>query len=38
MKFKMQEKYVKRRTALSIFIGQAITLIYTYIFLVGLMN
>lgn len=37
MKFKNDEKYVKRRTVLTVFLGQAITLSYFLIFLYGFM-
>lgn len=35
---KMNPKYVKRRTVAMVFIGQAITLLYAFIFIYGIMH
>lgn len=35
---KMNPKYVKRRTVAKVFIGQAITLLYAFIFIWGIMR
>lgn len=35
MKLRKEEKYIKRRTVLTVFIGQAITIMYFLLFLYG---
>lgn len=35
---KMEEKYIKRRTVAKVFIGQAITLLYAFLFIYGIMH
>lgn len=37
-KMKMEEKYIKRRTVATVLIGQAITLLYTTLFLYAIMH
>ncbi len=38
MKFRMEEKYIKRRTVATVLIGQAIILIYVCAFLYGIVH